>query len=138
MHAPDGIRMYLNGRPAATLEPPGPIGDRHPEEDELRIGGRQRESAVGFRGLIDDVRIWSVARDGEAIRTDMRRALRGDEPGLVGSWRFDEGSGETARDQTGRYHATLCGATWRATRSERPLTMSRRCSHPRQQSRVVF
>ncbi len=45
----------------------------------------------------------------------MRSPLGGDEPGLVGYWRFDEGSGSIAHDETGRHHGTLVGATWHST-----------------------
>jgi hypothetical protein len=54
-----------------------------------------------FGGLIDEVRIWNVARTQAEIQMDMHRALTGDEPGLVGYWQFDEGVGDTVYDQTG-------------------------------------
>jgi hypothetical protein len=112
--APAGVQVYVNGERAGTALPPGAIGDHHPDQDELRIGGRQRNDP-GFRGLIDDVRIWNIARDAEAIRAHMIEPLRGDEPGLVGNWRFDEGAGVIAADATGRYDAAVAGARWRRT-----------------------
>jgi len=67
----------------------------------LQIGGvvyTGEEGSGFFKGIIDEVRIWSVARTGEAIRRDMTRKLKGSEPGLVGYWPFDEGSGKIAHD----------------------------------------
>ena len=45
----------------------------------------------------------------------MRRPLTGSEPGLIGYWRFDDGSGTIARDLTGNHDGTLVGTTWIAT-----------------------
>lgn len=52
-------------------------------------------------------------RTGEEIGLDHRKVLTSG-PGLVGSWRFDEGSGTTAGDSAGTAQdATLRGnAAW--------------------------
>src|SRR5439155_15869033 len=42
---------------------------------------------------IDEIRVWSAARSAAQLGTDRRRPLRGDEDGLVGLWRLDEGAG---------------------------------------------
>ncbi|MCI0347595.1 MAG: hypothetical protein L0221_19515, partial [Chloroflexi bacterium] len=112
--APEGVQVYVNGERSRTAPPPGAIGDNHRDQDELRIGGRQLGDP-GFRGLIDDVRIWSIARDGEAIRAHMLDPPIGDEPDLVGWWRFDEGTGDVAADATGGHDAAVAGARWRRT-----------------------
>jgi hypothetical protein len=51
-----------------------------------------------FAGLIDEVRLWSVARSPADIMATMRQRLTGTETGLVGYYRFDEGTGTTAAD----------------------------------------
>ena len=53
-----------------------------------------------FLGQIDEVRIWNVARSGEQIEANMDATLAGDEEGLVGYWRFNEGYGDIAFDET--------------------------------------
>ena len=53
-----------------------------------------------FNGQIDELRIWSVGRTAEQILSDMRRQLRGDEPGLVAYYRFDESTGLQAFDSS--------------------------------------
>jgi hypothetical protein len=59
-------------------------------------------------GSIDEVRIWNVARTAAQIARDMNFRLVGNEAGLVGYYRFDEGSGTTARDATsGANNGTL-------------------------------
>lgn len=65
-------------------------------------------------GLITELRIWQTARTQLEIRANMNRLLTGTEPGLRGYWRFDEGTGTTARDRTGHGQTgTLVeGANW--------------------------
>ena len=59
----------------------------------LRIGWtheEERPTISSFIGQIDEVRIWNVARTEAEISADMNKQLNGDEPGLVGYWKFDE------------------------------------------------
>ena len=62
-----------------------------------------------FAGLMDEVRLWKVVRTPEQIRRNRYRVLSGEEPGLVGYWRFDldDGrfdldGGEFTLDRSGR------------------------------------
>ena len=50
---------------------------------------------------IDEVCIWNKALTETEIRNNMCKKLTGNETGLVGYWRFDEGSGGTANDASG-------------------------------------
>jgi hypothetical protein len=43
-----------------------------------------------FKGLIDEVRLWNIARTQEEIGADMYHPIFGDEAGLIGLWHFDE------------------------------------------------
>jgi hypothetical protein len=67
-----------------------------------------------FDGMIDEVRMWSVARTADEIKSTMSVRLKGDENWLIAYWRFDEGSGTIAHDSSTRHHdATLeLGPTW--------------------------
>lgn len=53
-----------------------------------------------FKGDLDEIRIWDYARSAEQIRETMYRPLVGTEPGLIGYWNFDEGSGQEVHDLT--------------------------------------
>jgi len=53
-----------------------------------------------WNGLIDEVRIWSVAKSAFQIRTDMTRTLSGNESGLIAYYRFDQKDGTTLYDMT--------------------------------------
>jgi hypothetical protein len=60
--------------------------------------------------VIDDVRVWSVARSEADIAAAMHAGLTGTEAGLAGYWNFDEGSGQSVADLAGDHEGRL-GAT---------------------------
>lgn len=57
-----------------------------------------------FTGMLDEVRIWNVARSMEDIQANMTEELSGTEEGLVGYWNMNEGSGYIAYDVSGNYN----------------------------------
>ena len=67
-----------------------------------------------YKGSIDEVRIWSTCRNEKEIKSNMHNILKGDEPGLEGYWRLDEGSGTSAMDLSkNKNHLTLINnPTW--------------------------
>jgi hypothetical protein len=78
-----------------------------------KIGCRIDTAVEFFPGVIDEARIWSVARTAKEIKESMETSLKGDEPDLVGYWKFDEGSGETTDDATGNNNGELVnGPKW--------------------------
>ncbi len=68
---------------------------------------------INFIGaLMDDVRVWSVARTQQEIQDNMDAILSGTETGLVALYTMDEGSGATLTDGAGSNDGTIYGATW--------------------------
>jgi hypothetical protein len=66
-----------------------------------------------FKGIIDEVRIWDVARTESEIQSTMNQTLNGNEAGLKGYWKFDEGVDTIAYDATSNHNdGTISGATW--------------------------
>ena len=66
-----------------------------------------------FNGLIDEVRIWRVARSANELNQFLNRSLLGTEPSLVAYWRFNEGAGSRVIDATaGNQTGGLVGAAW--------------------------
>ncbi len=55
------------------------------DDSDLFIGKGDPQFSEGeyFDGAVDEIRIWSVARSAEQIRTAMSGPLSGNEPGLV-------------------------------------------------------
>jgi hypothetical protein len=85
-----------------------------PQPEDFRIGSYSGSSPNFFRGMIDEVRIWNLARSQKEILQKMNDTLAGSESGLVGYWRFDEGSGVIAHDLTanGNNGTLVNGPAW--------------------------
>jgi len=96
--------LYLDGRVVARAT----YGSRiHQSRLPLRIGWcYENNSEFGYyHGMIDEVRIWNVARTQNEIRQNIRKPLKGNENGLVGYWTFDD---TTAKDHSpSKNHGTL-------------------------------
>jgi hypothetical protein len=54
----------------------------------------------GFNSKLSDVRIWNVARTQAEIQANMNNQLVGNELGLIGYWKLDEGTGLIVHDFT--------------------------------------
>lgn len=66
----------------------------------LRIGLAAYSEGFGFEGVIDEVRVSSVARYTGAYTP--QHPLPDDEPGTIGTWHFSEGSGDAAKESRAR------------------------------------
>lgn len=119
----DVARFYVNGKLREKTETcqvylggnlqqlPDANGVQQPIQEAFKgktlpPAGRERIKIFGalehsFSGVMDEVRIWHRARSQRELRADLHQRLTGLEPGLGGYWRFDEGSGNQAFDQTG-------------------------------------
>jgi concanavalin A-like lectin/glucanase superfamily protein/Kelch motif protein len=102
------VRLYLNGVLDKTATGAlTPINSSQP----LAFGREGNFAGGTFDGRIDEVRLWKVVRTGSQLATWRGKRLSGSESGLVGYWRFDEGSGQMAFDATGRRHDGQLGTT---------------------------
>ncbi|HKQ48848.1 MAG TPA: LamG domain-containing protein [Phycisphaerae bacterium] len=99
--------LYVNGVLKASTTASGPLLYSNAD---VAIGNSTAASE-GFDGLIDEVRIWNVARTGTQIAANMNRSLIAPQNGLVGYWRFDEGSDQVAADSSGLGQNGILGST---------------------------
>jgi hypothetical protein len=101
--------IYVNGEEVASAkDASSPTGLK-----ELTIGGMR--SNTSFNGMVDEFRIWTEARTGEEIRSNMNRRLpqTGETSKIAGWWRLDEGSGITAKDAVRQRQLSLTsGSMW--------------------------
>ncbi len=110
-------RLYLNGELESTLL----VGAFTPQFNSIQhaaLGGAlgtggnipSGQTRGAFKGLIDEARIWNVARSQTAIVDTM------DEPvlaagNLIGRWGLDEGSGTVVANSAGIPNGTLAPGT---------------------------
>ncbi len=116
-----GMRFYLEGALMGSDPYPGSFADLAPGNGVF-LGKSPWEANEPFCGALDEVRLWSVARSAEEIRADMGRALRGDDPGLIALWDFDDGD---ARDRSANGHDGVLHAGARCLTTPHPGTQPR-------------
>lgn len=103
-------KLYVNGE----LKTVRPTGISFTTNDlPLCIGGStlidQEGKPCAFIGLIDDVRVWSVARSQMNIKRSMRRPPKGNEEKLVAWFALNEGSGQVIPNPTGKTGPMMLG-----------------------------
>ena len=138
------LSIYIDG----VLRTQGPVASSATNPLPL-IMGRSGTDGDYFRGKLDDVRVWNLVRSSAEIQANYQAQLGSTPSGLIGNWRFDEGSGSTATDSAGTPEnaVLLGGTTWstdRATarwpprrpRRPRPRALPRRRSRRARRRRL--
>ncbi|MBP9200936.1 MAG: LamG domain-containing protein, partial [Gemmatimonadales bacterium] len=87
------LSLYINGVLDGTLS-----GAVQPQNSSRPLSWGQESGARVYDGLLDEARAWHVARSGAELLGAMHQRLSGAQPGLVGYWRFDDGTGQAAHD----------------------------------------
>jgi hypothetical protein len=71
-----------------------------------------------FAGQLAELRIWNIPRTTAEIKANISRRLESIEPGLVGYWLLEKGSGEIAYDSSfSDSFGMIAGATWSKSKS---------------------
>ncbi|HYG74204.1 MAG TPA: LamG-like jellyroll fold domain-containing protein [Planctomycetota bacterium] len=93
------VMLYIDGQLKASVAWSGNI-NWDSSFTTSYVGGTNESGGWGgkYPGLLDEVRIWNVARTQQQIQDAMRVQLAGNESGLRAYYRFNEGSGQTAAD----------------------------------------
>ncbi|UCF19057.1 MAG: hypothetical protein JSU87_14165 [Gemmatimonadota bacterium] len=104
-------RLYIDGREVAAG---GGMAMPQVTAQPLALARALSSEPKYYKGRIDDVRIWNVARTAEQIRDNSNVRLKGDEAGLVAYWPMNEGMGGSAQDATRKGHALVLtnSPTW--------------------------
>ncbi len=95
----DGIvRIYINGVEQALTFNPTPSG-KIADNTTLSLSiGLLQNNNFRFDGIIDEVRLWNVTRTHQDILDNMSGCLNGNEEGLSGYWKMNEGNGDSLFD----------------------------------------
>ncbi len=110
------MRIYMNGALVASKTNMTPLV---PANLDLCLGGC---AGAPFNGLLDEFRIWNVARSQADIQSTMHSSLTGFEPGLVAYWPMNECGGTNVYDAAGpsaHTGAVVNGTSW--TNSDIPF-----------------
>jgi hypothetical protein len=112
--AADGIAMYVDGVSVPLNRETSPTYVAMENLAAPLIIGRGGPSWEQYDGGLDELRLWNVARTLSEIQTTMVTELGGAEPGLVGYWQFNDGTGTSAgASSPGTPSATLInGPVW--------------------------
>ncbi len=108
------IKIYINGVLSLDETKAAWAANLSSGED-FRIGNLTNNSVTQghWSGMIDEVRVWNVARTGAEILSNFDNIIDPASPNLVGYWRFNEGTGTTTADLSASANdGTLSGCTW--------------------------
>ncbi len=101
------VRLYVNGQlDTDRRSSSGPVDE---STVPVRIGAQAGSTTNHFAGMIDEARIWNVARTQAEIQGGMRGIPRHRAPGLVGNWSMSSSdlAGQTPDLSGSGNHATL-------------------------------
>jgi hypothetical protein len=104
------IKIYINGNLDATLNANATL----PTGTESWYIGKRWDSNDYIRGVIDEIRVWNVARSQAQIQTSMNTSVPTNSTGLRAYYKLDESAGTSPADATGNgYNGTLTnGSIW--------------------------
>lgn len=105
-------RICVNG--VVQAESSNALGKLVTEAAAVNIGrSDDGTNRFFFRGSIDDLRVWSVARKPDQLRSGMDAPLTGKEAGIVAWYDMDHTAGQSLADSGPRkLHGTITGADW--------------------------
>ena len=113
--SPGTIRAYWDGQEKSVSYRDHNAWEGNYNRDAVHVIGREclTNNKYYFAGMIDEVRFWDKARTQSEIQQYLSQELLGDEEGLMGYWKFNEGEGTTANDSSpNNNHGTIAGASW--------------------------
>jgi len=92
------IQLFVNGTREASQVVPTQLNSL--TSQPLLTFGATTLDRHFFKGQVDEIRVFNIVRTEAALRATMNERLAGNEPGLVGYWRFDDGAGNVAIDSS--------------------------------------
>ncbi len=110
----DFIRGYINGEEVINSNKTNDGNLINGDNDNNLTIGISTTTTYGyvnlFKGLMDEVRVWNIARSSTEINSTMNKQLDGNESGLVAYYNFDEVVGNIVIDiANSDYNGTIEG-----------------------------
>jgi signal transduction histidine kinase/ligand-binding sensor domain-containing protein len=108
---PGGMKLYYNGEFIGGNDYTGSFAEvksgRHNRVGRNHRSDEDRSALPDGAGSFDDLSVWNRELTSFEIRSLMTTPPTGSEPGLVGFWNFDDGTGTDL--SIGRHHGRLLG-----------------------------
>ena len=107
-----GMKLYLDGALVGTNAYTGSFS-AFTNGTRNYLGERvtTNDPPSNFKGAMDEVRVWRVARSAEQIRQTILQRLTGREEGLAALWNFDDVTDGVVKDSgPGAHHGKLIGS----------------------------
>ena len=92
-NAANSLKLYVNG---SLRVPQGIILDIEDSAADVFVGPNPNAPMPAFAGTLDEVRVWSVARDGLQIGAAFDAVVSSSASGIVSRWAFDDVGTATA------------------------------------------
>lgn len=92
------VLLYVDGQPEPTTSASGGNPINSSSLNDFEIGRSAAQPDRYWIGGLTDIRVWDTARSASQIAADYNRRLNGDEAGLIGYWKLDEGTGTSVND----------------------------------------
>lgn len=104
-------KIYINGIDYATST--GSVNFNNSVNNKIEMARHSDNNSSPLNGKLSDVRVWNTARTAQQIADNYNKRLIGNESGLVGYWKLDEGNTTTVADSTSNANSgTISGALW--------------------------
>ena len=115
------LHVYVNGIEQALYGVPDGV---NANDNDVAIGADYLDGGRYFNGMIDEVRIWNIARTQAEVQSDLSTSLTGSDSGLVAYWRLDEGTGNSTADLTSNSNngTLINGPSWTTSTAPFPAT----------------
>ena len=109
------MKIYINGVLNVAANTSGTLRNT---TDNLTFGRKGAGTSYldKYKGWIDELRIWNTARSGQEITENKDNIVDPNTAGLIGYWRFNEGSGITIKDNSiNNYAGTNYGSQYQSS-----------------------
>lgn len=124
------VILYVNGDLYGEVAYTGQLA---PSEN-LLLGVNPFGALEYSYGKIDDLRIWSTSRTAAQVKANFNKELRGNEAGLVGYWKMNEGAGKTFLDSTSNKNH----GQFPVSDSEQPMWSDHIAGQPWQTAKILY
>ncbi len=107
-----GMKLYVDGTLVGTNAYTGSFSTlKNGTRNYLGQRVSTNDPPTNFKGAMDEVRVWRVARSADQIRETMLQRLTGREEGLAALWNFDDVTEGVVKDSgPGAHHGKLIGS----------------------------